>query len=136
MPVDREALAADLLPHLRSTGHLIDLARRPDGGGGNPDSGYVPYSVLWPQPTVYEPTLSDAHRGDSTVMQITSVAADPDLAMKVAKDMRTLALSPPSTLAGRNVVQVRIVLDRGPDRDPQDQRLWFCILQPSVQTFA
>jgi hypothetical protein len=134
--IDRRRLVADLLPHLRSTGHLVELAGRPDGGGGDPDGAYVPYVTLWPQPTVYLPQLSGAHAGDTTVTQLTCVANDPDRAMRVAADMTALMLAPPATLAGRPVVQVRIELSRGPERDPRDERLFFCQVLPAVQTHA
>lgn len=136
MTVDREALSKDLLPTLTATGHVVDVARRPDGGGWQDSGGFVPYVVLWPQPTTYLGMLSGAHAGDSTVLQLTCVANEPDLAMRVAHDLETLVLSPPDSLAGRHVTDVRIVLSRGPERDPVDERLWFCIVQPSIETFA
>lgn len=134
--IDRELLAGDLKDHIATTGHLVDVARRPDGGGGDPDGAYTPYVVLWPQPTIYLPAMSDAHRGDSTVVQATCVANDPNLAMRVAKDITAAFLDHPAVLAGRPVVQVRIELSRGPERDPDDERLFFCQILPAIETFA
>ena len=132
--IDRRRLANDLLPTLTSTGHLVDVARRPAGGGGDPSGQYTPHAILWPQPTVFTPDLADAHARDDTILQLTCVATDPDLSMRVAHDLEQLALAPPSTLAGRQVTDVRIVLSRGPERDPKDERLWYCVIQPRFRT--
>lgn len=134
--LDRRVAAAELVTHLGTTGHLVALAKRHPDGGWDGSGGFTPYTILWPQPTVPLPTLSDAHRGDTTVMQTTSVANDPDLAMRVAEDMVALLLAPPATLDSRTVVDVRIVNSGGPDRDPNDERLFYCIVLPAIQTFA
>lgn len=134
--LDRRVAVDELKTHLSSTGHLVDVARRPDGAGWDAAGGHTPYVILWPQPTIPIPTMSGAHRGDTTVVQATCVANDPDLAMRVAEDIIGLFLDPPATLDGRSVVDVRIVTSGGPDRDPNDERLFFCIVLPAIQTFA
>lgn len=134
--IDRRVAAAELVTHLGSTGHLVDLAKRHPNGGWTDGGGFVPYTILWPQPTTFTPTMSSSHRGDWTIMQTTSVANDPDLALRVANDIRTLLLAPPATLDGRSVVQVLIESDGGPDRDPNDERLFYCVILPAIETFA
>lgn len=133
--VDRGELADDLATHLGTTGHLVDVGERPDGGGWQADGTFVPHGIVYPQTTVYLPMLSSAHAGDVTRCQLTCVAADRTVAGMVSRDLKALALTL-TAAAGRNVVQVLIEDIDGPVRDSEDERLWLHRWFALVETYA
>lgn len=134
--LDRRAVAADLLAVLAGTNVPVELSVRPDGAGWT-SSGFAVYGMLHPLPSAPVRMLVDAEAGDNTIMQITSVADDPDLAMRVSATFRAhLKGNVPATLGGRPVSQITFPFESGPHRDPDDGRLHYAILHPRIETWG
>ena len=132
--VDKSVLADDFATHLTSTGHKVDVGKRPDDAGWQA-AGFVPHAIVYPQTTVYLPMLSSAHAGDVTRCQVTCVAADRTVVGMVARDLKALALTL-ATAAGRPVVQVLLEDIDGPARDSEDERLWVVRWFALIETYA